>query len=35
VAERHRERGMLGIDREEPFRLALDEVHHQLAADDE
>ena len=30
-----RERRVLGVDGEQPLGLALDEVHHELAADDE
>ena len=35
AAHRHRERGVLGVDGQQPLRLALDEVGHELAADDE
>ena len=35
MTERHRQCGVLGIDREQTLGLALDQVHHQLATDDQ
>ena len=35
ATETLRERGVLGVDRHESLRLALDQIHHELAADDQ